>query len=681
MELRDYQKKMATENRRAWSQGAQVVVDVLPCGGGKTLIIGDEINQTDGISCAIAHRRELVGQMSVTLARLGVHHRIIAPSSTIGEIVTLHMREVGRSYHDTNARAAAASVDSLVSRGEEVKAWAQRAKLWVTDECFPAGTLVDGRPIETLRVGDFVTAFDEATDAFSKCRVSDVFKNPAPRHMVRLTLEGGNIIRSTREHPFWTGRGWVRAFSLRLEDVVLDAVRGCWVRVTRLASYETGPTSFVYNIEVEGLHTYTANGIVVHNCHHLVRGNKWSRALDLFPSDCRGLGVTATPERADGKGLGRHADGFADIMVEGPVPRDLIDMGFLTDFRIFGPESDLDVSAVPISDATGDYSQPALREATKKSRVTGDIVSNYKRLAPGKLGVTFAVSVELAEETAAQFRAAGVVAEALSAKTPALIRSSVLRRFANRDIMQLVNVDLFGEGFDLAAMEVISMGRRTASFPSFYQMFWRPCRPAPGKDKAMIIDHVGNVLYHAMRGGMPDAARQWSLDRRERRARTVNGPAPVRACLECTGIYERWHVKCPYCGWVPVPQSRAAPEFVDGDLTEMDPAALAALNARTVRPFSVPYGAEPAVVGRLQRIHREHGQAQAVLREQIAWWAGWQRALGRDDPEAYRRFYLEFGTDVITAQTGDKAAMTGLAERIGRVLERNGVVAEQERAA
>lgn len=550
MELRDYQKKMAAENRRAWSQGAQVVVDVLPCGGGKTLIIGDEINQTDGISCAIAHRRELVGQMSVTLARLGVHHRIIAPSSTIGEIVTLHMREVGRSYHDTNARAAAASVDTLVSRGEEVKAWAQRAKLWITDEG-----------------------------------------------------------------------------------------------------------------------------------HHLINGGKWAKAIDLFPSDCRGLLVTATPERADGKGLGRHADGFADVMVEGPVPRDLIDMGFLTDFRIFGPESDLDVSAVPISDATGDYSQPALREATKKSRVTGDIVSNYKRLAPGKLGVTFAVSVELAEETAARFRAAGVAAEALSAKTPALIRSSVLHRFAKREIMQLVNVDLFGEGFDLPAMEVISMGRRTASFPLFYQMFWRPCRPAPGKDKAMIIDHVGNVLYHAMRGGMPDAARQWSLDRRERRARTANGPAPVRACLECTGIYERWHVKCPYCGWVPVPQSRAAPEFVDGDLTEMDPAALAALNARTVRSFSVPYGAEPAVVGRLQRIHREHGQAQAALREQIAWWAGWQRALGRDDPEAYRRFYLEFGTDVITAQTGDKAAMTGLAERIGRVLERNGVVAEQERAA
>jgi superfamily II DNA or RNA helicase len=202
--------------------------------------------------------------------------------------------------------------------------------------------------------------------------------------------------------------------------------------------------------------------VVQDESHHLLSGNIWGKAANMFPN-AKFLGVTATPCRADGKGLGAVADGIFEKMVIGPDMRTLIGMGYLTDYRIFAPPSDLDLSNVKIG-AEGDYTRPGLKKAIEKSHITGDVVKHYKRIADGKLGITFAVDVETASNIAAQFNAAGVPAEVLSAKTPDLMRHQVIQRFKNREILQLVNVDLFGEGFDLPALEVVSMARPTESF-------------------------------------------------------------------------------------------------------------------------------------------------------------------------------------------------------------------------
>ena len=164
------------------------------------------------------------------------------------------------------------------------------------------------------------------------------------------------------------------------------------------------------------------------------------------------------------------------------------------------------------------------------------MVDHYLRIAKGKLGVTFAVDVEAAGDIATAFKKAGVPAEIVTAKTPDTLRASILRRFRNRELLQLVNVDLFGEGFDLPAIEVVSMARPTQSFSLFAQQFGRALRPMDGKEHAIIIDHVGNVHRH----GLPDAPRDWSLDRRERRSsKNVDIVIPTRTCPECAGAYER----------------------------------------------------------------------------------------------------------------------------------------------
>lgn len=537
MQLRPYQSELEADIRTAW-QTVRNVLAVLATGAGKTVTFSDIVAKHVGASCVVAHRQELVSQISMALARFGIRHRIIGPKTVIRFINQLHMTEFGRSYYDANAPCAVAGIDTLIRRHGELANWLIQVTLWVMDEG-----------------------------------------------------------------------------------------------------------------------------------HHVLEDNKWGKAVEMFPN-ARGLGVTANTKRADGKGLGRDNDGLMDALVEGPGMRDLINMGFLTDYRIFAPPSDLDLEGVTIT-GTGDYSRPQLRKREKGSHLVGDVVGHYLKLAHGKLGITFATDVEAATEYAAAFNAGGVPAEVVSAKTPDKIRIEILRRFRNREILQLVNVDLFGEGFDLPAIEVVSMARATASFNLYCQQFGRALRILDGKQVAIIIDHVGNVMRH----GLPDAPQVWSLDRRGKKDSGPSDTIPMKVCHECTSAYEGFHKACPYCGYVAQPAGRARPEQVEGDLTELDPAVLAAMRGEIAR-IDAPAGdiqrkmkhagANDLAIAGATNQHRARQQAQAALREAIAWWAGYQRSMGRADSESYRRFYFAFGVDVMTAQTLGRPEAAALTENINK---------------
>lgn len=564
LDYRPYQSAMADGIYNAWKSHDNVL-SVLPTGGGKTVVFSGILANYRQPSCAIAHRQELVSQMSIALARCQVPHRIIAPDATVRRIVQLHARELGATYYSPSAPCAVAGVDTLIRRTSELRRWSESVGLWVNDEA-----------------------------------------------------------------------------------------------------------------------------------HHVLTENKWGTAVEMFPN-AYGLGVTATPVRADGKGLGRQADGVFDTMIEGPSMRELINDGYLTDYRIFAPLSDVDLSDVPVG-STGDYNPQKLKKAIRRSHVIGDVVTHYLRICPGKLGVTFASDVETATDIAAKFNAAGVPAEIISAGTPDMKRAEILGRFRRREILMLVNVDLFGEGFDLPAIEVVIMARPTESFGLYCQQFGRALRlmldgllPDNRKDRlraiansskpvALIIDHVGNVVRH----GLPDAPREWSLDRRPKGKRTMAEDAiPLRNCLnpECMQVYERVHPECPYCGHHPEPSSRSAPEFVDGDLFELDPAVLAAMRGEVEQVDKDPldYRAELQakncpIIGQNHHVkrHMARQEAQSVLREMMAWWAGYQRAAGHSDAESYRRFYYRFNIDALSAQMLDTDKAIELAGKIKGVLENGG---------
>lgn len=395
-------------------------------------------------------------------------------------------------------------------------------------------------------------------------------------------------------------------------------------------------------------------------CHHITVGSTWHRAAELLPN-AKGLGVTATPLRSDGKGLGRHADGVFDALVCGPSMRSLIEAGYLTDYDIYCPPMTVDLSQVGIS-ASGDYSPGPLSQAMRKSSITGDVVGHYLKVASGKLGVTFAVDIEAATEITEAYRSRGVPAELVTGKTPDLLRSQILRRLRNREVLQLVNVDLFGEGFDLPAIEAVSFARPTLSYGLYVQQFGRGLRPLPGKGRAIIIDHVGNVLRHAL----PDRPRVWSLDRREKRAAAPSDAIPLRACPQCTKVYERTEVQCPYCGHVPVPAGRSRPEEVDGDLHMLTPEVLAAMRtvvAKVDGAPAIPYGAAPEVVGAVRKRHAARQEAQAALRHAMAVWGGASDRVGRER-QAQKEFYLRFGVDVLGAQALGAREAAELGERV-----------------
>lgn len=430
--------------------------------------------------------------------------------------------------------------------------------------------------------------------------------------------------------------------------------------------------------------------------HHVLAANKWGIGVGMF-RNARGYFPTATPKRADGKGLGRHHDGLMDALVQAPSMREIINMGYLTDYKVLCPPSNLDISDVHVT-ASGEFSEKEAARAIRRSTVTGDIVMHYKRHTMGKLGVTFTQSIEEATRQAQNFRDAGVRAEVVTGQTPIDVRNSIIRRFANREILQLVNVDLFGEGFDLPAIEVVSMGRLTDSFAVYSQEWGRALRlmlprlyQAPGlwdsftdaerrdiikasdKPVAWIFDHVGNFARH---GGPPDKPMAWSLDRRDKRASKKSDAIPIKTCVQCLSPFEAFHKRCPYCEHYMPPANRSAPEYVEGDLTELDPNALALLRGEIERIDGdpvVPWGAEMPIQLAARKNHILRQEAQGTLRNAIAWWAGVESGMGHSESESYRRFFFRFGTDVANAQILGAREALELAGKINLELGKLGI--------
>jgi DNA repair protein RadD len=431
---------------------------------------------------------------------------------------------------------------------------------------------------------------------------------------------------------------------------------------------------------------------VVDEGHHVQKTNVWGRALSMFPN-ARGLFVTAHAIRGDGLGLGRHADGLVDRLVIGPSCRSLIDRGMLTDYRICCPKSDIDLAHVHVG-AAGEFNQKEVREAVhKSSTITGDVVGSYLKFAPGKLGITFAVDIESASELAAEYRRNGVPAEIITGETDLGVRAGLMAQFRERRILQLVSVDVLGEGVDVPAVEVISMARPTNSFQLFAQQtgralrlnvgaeygpFWNDytdaerlaCIAASAKPRALIIDHVQNTLRH----GLPDVPREYSLDRREKSARGKSDAPPLRSCVECLQPFPRYLTACEHCGALVTPGGRGSPEAVEGDMVLLDDVILTAMRreiARVDGPVRIPDGAPP---GTVIRNHLNRQVAQEHLRAAIMLYGALMSHEGHDIRVGQKRFYFQFGIDVMSAQALGAADADELRTRIQTHLNKRGVV-------
>lgn len=541
IQLRDYQIQLKHDIYNSWNAGNRNVLAVLPTGSGKTACVSEIVldHHNIGQKCAvIAHRNELVGQMSCAIALEGIPHRIIGSNATIIQIVRKHRKLYGRSFINPSVQTAVIGVDTLMARKDDMKDWARQMDLWIIDES-----------------------------------------------------------------------------------------------------------------------------------HHLLMENKWGKAVSMF-TNAHGLGVTATPSRADGQGLGAVYDGAFHDMIIGPSMRHLIERDYLSDYEIVCPESDLQVEDQPVA-KDGDWSNKTLRKAAKKSHIVGDVVQNYIQYASGRKAIVFATDVETANEIAGKFNDADIRAVSLNAKSLSAYREQSLEQFELGQVKVLVNVDLFDEGFDLSSCDICIMARPTASLAKYLQQCGRVLRPMPGK-VALIIDHVSNVIRH----GLPDKHREWTLARREKKAKQIKDPdeIPLTVCKGCRKPYEAFRVTCPYCGAEkPLPSggSRSIQQ-VEGDLILLDRETLAQMRAATEMESATDIGNRVAsVAGAIAGKGVANKQIEKIaahkqLQETIAIWAGYERAAGYNDREIMRRFYLTLGTDILGALDASRSRqeMETLVERV-----------------
>ena len=324
-------------------------------------------------------------------------------------------------------------------------------------------------------------------------------------------------------------------------------------------------------------HQKWANGIrlwITDEAAHLLKSNKWGKAVDYFPNAC-GLGVTATPRRLDKKGLGRHVDGVFDVMVEGPNTRWLISNDFLCKYKIAIPPSDYQNFLHRASQGS-DFSKESMLVADQKSQIVGDVVANYQRFAIGKQTILFSSAIETGREMEKKFNGQNIKAKLLTGETADKERLDSMLDFQNKKIKVLINVDLFDEGLDVPGIECVVMARPTMSLSKYLQMVGRGLRPAEGKDHLIIIDHVGNVTRH----GLPDARREWTLDRIIK-SRDKTNFLRICANIECNSPFDRALTHCPWCGFEVISGKggsggggRIPPVQVDGDLELIDPETL-----------------------------------------------------------------------------------------------------------
>lgn len=228
------------------------------------------------------------------------------------------------------------------------------------------------------------------------------------------------------------------------------------------------------------------------------------------------LGLTATPERLDGQGLGRV---FADMVIGGTIPEQMAE-GHLVFPQCYGaPTADL----TKLKTKGGDYEDSELAEAMDTGELNGEIIEHWMKYAKNRRTVVFAVSISHSQHIVDCFKAAGVKAKHLDGNTPTAKRDKILSQLRSGEVTVVSNVGVLVEGVDIPSLEVCVLARPTKSVTIYLQSVGRILRPAPGKNEAIVIDHAGCFSEH----GLPSIHREWTLEGRDAQDKKETKQCPL----------------------------------------------------------------------------------------------------------------------------------------------------------
>lgn len=275
--------------------------------------------------------------------------------------------------------------------------------------------------------------------------------------------------------------------------------------------------------------------LVITDENHHCLASSYRKIYDAFP-EAYGVGVTATPVRLNGGGLGD----VNDKLIIGPSVRELISRNCLADFDYYAPQV-ADLSGLKRK-STGDYDMTQAADILMQKAIYGDVLTHYRKLADGMKAVCYCATIDHSREMAHRFRDAGIPAAHIDGDTPKDLRAQIVQDFREGRIQILCNVDLISEGFDVPDCGCCILLRPTKSLTLYIQQSMRSMRYVAGK-RAVIIDHVGNVH----RFGLPDQDRAWSLDPKPQKSQ--KNEIHVRQCPACYFTHCTAPV-CPNCGHV-----------------------------------------------------------------------------------------------------------------------------------
>ena len=397
---------------------------------------------------------------------------------------------------------------------------------------------------------------------------------------------------------------------------------------------------------------------ILDEAHHIQPHNKWGKAAALVGGV--GIGYTATPKRGDGASL----DSVFCHLITGPTTAKLIKRGRLCDYDYYSLPKSIATDNIKISKSTGDYSKAGLVAAAQKSQIVGDVVEHYTDLAAGKRGITFVTDSISGETLQQEFNRAGVPAAFVTAKTPALERYKINQKFKRGKLLQLINIDLFGEGYDVPDVEVVSLARPTKSLGLYLQQVGRVLRTAPGKQRAIILDHVGNAMSGL---GTPKTERIWSLSGKNKTDKKTNEIKDY-ICSKCYYQDEHPFRVCKKCGHKKTKIERQTPEQVGGRLELLDEDSLKSLKKSVAKANSNPDNwPEPRTLQqKMQAKHRKETLAERdKLKYYMTLWSGKQKEKGLSDVKDRRhQFWKNYGVDVLSAQTLSRTKTIELCQKL-----------------
>jgi DNA repair protein RadD len=443
------------------------------------------------------------------------------------------------------------------------------------------------------------------------------FQNKAIRDVYQALGRGNNKILKL---PTGSGKTYIAA------AIIAHAVskgRKVLFLVDRLSLLEQTADEFaklgIYGSIIQGDNTNYQYGddVVIASIQTLENWSSWPDINLVIVDEChdqrkalaekmaiwtgvKWLGLTATPYTT---GLGNT---WTEV-VEGPSVRELIDMGYLSDFEAWGCPPDVS----KVKTTAGDFNSKQLGEAVNNTELTGNILKHWEKHAAGRKTMVFAVDIAHSKAIVDRFQSAGIKAEHIDCYADGQEKWDTINRFRSGETQVLSSVTMLAKGFDVKDVGCVILARPTKSLSLYIQQVGRGLRTAEGKADCIILDHAGNCS----RFGLPDADFSRPLCTKKKGVSSSDQareePLP-KECPKCTFMKPARVHECPNCGFKPERQS---------DVTEKD-AVLVQL--RGTKNKTIPMENKVEIMGQLlwiaEKRKRSAGWAAHAFREIFDVW-------------------------------------------------------------